>query len=50
MNRSLVAIGSALDQLRIDSEGLRSEAAELKDIRAHWLRWRESWEKQIHSQ
>jgi 2-polyprenyl-3-methyl-5-hydroxy-6-metoxy-1,4-benzoquinol methylase len=48
VNRSLSVIASALDQLRSDSEGLRSEAVELKDIRVHWLRWRESQEKQLH--
>ena len=48
VNRSLATIGSALDELRSDSETLRSEAVELKDIRVHWLQWRESWEKQIH--
>jgi len=44
VNRSLVAIGSAINELR----GLRSEAAELKDIRTHWLTWRESWEKRLY--
>ena len=48
VNRSLATIGSALDELRSDSGILRSEAVELKDIRVHWLQWRESWEKQIH--
>jgi O-antigen chain-terminating methyltransferase len=48
VNRSLAAIASNLNELKRDGESLRSEAAELKDIRAHWLQWRESWEKRIH--
>lgn len=48
VNRSLTAVGSRLDELRSDDEGLRAEAAELKDIRTHWLVWREGWEKRLH--
>ena len=48
VNRSLVAIGASIDQVRQEGEALRSEAGELKDIRAHWLIWRESWEKRLH--
>lgn len=44
VNRSLVAIGASLDKL----QEIRAEASELKDIRAHWLVWRESWEKRLH--
>jgi O-antigen chain-terminating methyltransferase len=44
VNRTLAAIGASLDE-----GGLRAEAAELKDIRVHWLRWREEWEKKLLS-
>jgi O-antigen chain-terminating methyltransferase len=40
----LVALG---DKIQVP-ESIRAEAAELKDIRAHWLVWRESWEKRLH--
>jgi 2-polyprenyl-3-methyl-5-hydroxy-6-metoxy-1,4-benzoquinol methylase len=40
INRSLATIG-------VSNEVLRSETTELKDIRAHWLRWTESWEKRV---
>lgn len=48
VNRSLVAIGGRLDELNRAGDGLRAEAAELKDIRVHWIRWRDSWEKRLH--
>jgi O-antigen chain-terminating methyltransferase len=48
VNRSLVAIAGRLDELKRDGDGLRAEASELKDIRVHWIRWRESWEKRLH--
>jgi O-antigen chain-terminating methyltransferase len=44
VNRTLVALG---DKIQVP-EAIRAEAAELKDIRAHWLVWRESWEKRLH--
>ena len=44
VNRSLAALGGRL----ADGE-LRAEAAELKEIRVHWLRWREEWEKKLLS-
>jgi O-antigen chain-terminating methyltransferase len=43
VNRSLAAIGANIDELKV----LRSETSELKDIRAHWIQWRESWEKRL---
>ena len=51
-NRTLVSIGGSIEELRRDlvrdTQPLLAEAAELKDIRAHWIRWRESWEKRLH--
>ena len=44
VNRSLASLG----EIRKDAEALRAEAVELKDIRSHWLQWRESWEKRLH--
>jgi 2-polyprenyl-3-methyl-5-hydroxy-6-metoxy-1,4-benzoquinol methylase len=44
VNRSLAAIGASIEELKV----LRSEAAELKDIRVHWIQWRESWENRLH--
>ena len=44
VNRSLAAIAGRLDE----SNTLRAEAAELKDIRVHWIRWRDTWEKRLH--
>ncbi len=32
-----------------DAAALREEAAELKDIRVHWLAWREEWERKQFS-
>jgi 2-polyprenyl-3-methyl-5-hydroxy-6-metoxy-1,4-benzoquinol methylase len=43
VNRSLATIGASIEELKV----LRSEAAELKDIRTHWIQWRESWEKRL---
>lgn len=40
VNQSLAALG-------VSSQELRAEAAELKDIRVHWIQWRESWEKRL---
>ena len=44
VNRTLVALGENIQGL----QALRSEASELRDMRAHWLVWRESWEKRLH--
>lgn len=48
VNRSLASLASSIEAFKRDGSDLRSEAAELKDIRAHWFRWRESWEKRLH--
>jgi 2-polyprenyl-3-methyl-5-hydroxy-6-metoxy-1,4-benzoquinol methylase len=42
-NQALVAMSARMDEIRI----LREDAAEMKDIRAHWLRWREEWERKL---
>ena len=53
VNRTFVAIGARLDELsqRIgnEAEPLKAEAAELKDIRVHWIRWREEWQQKLLS-
>ena len=47
VNRTFSAVGSRLDELAAAGDSLRGEAAELKDIRVHWIRWREDWEKKV---
>jgi O-antigen chain-terminating methyltransferase len=51
VNRTFTAVGERLDALdkKIgESTGaLQAEASELKDIRSHWVRWREEWEKKL---
>jgi O-antigen chain-terminating methyltransferase len=49
VNRTFVAIGARLDEMRAGEQVLKAEAAELKDIRVHWIRWREEWEKKLLS-
>jgi 2-polyprenyl-3-methyl-5-hydroxy-6-metoxy-1,4-benzoquinol methylase len=52
-NRTFVAIGARLDelsqQIRSEAEPLKAEASELKDIRVHWIRWREEWQQKLLS-
>lgn len=40
VNRNLVAAGSRM-------EIASAEASELRDIRLHWVQWREEWEKKL---
>ena len=48
MNRTFVGVGGALNGVREEAVKLQAEAWELKDIRVHWLRWREDWEKKLY--
>lgn len=48
VNRSLVAVGAKLGEMQREADLLKADAAELKDIRAHWVEWREGWEKRLH--
>jgi 2-polyprenyl-3-methyl-5-hydroxy-6-metoxy-1,4-benzoquinol methylase len=43
-NRTLVSLAAAINQ---EIVGLRAEAAELKDIRKHWIEWRVDWERKL---
>jgi O-antigen chain-terminating methyltransferase len=43
VNRTFVAVGARIDELG----ALRAEAVELRDMRAHWIRWREEWERKL---
>jgi len=43
-NRALAALSA---RIYTETEGLRSEAQELKDIRTHWLEWHVHWEKTL---
>lgn len=61
-NRTFARIAGALDamrqefrqraeaietEMRARAENLEAEARELKDIRAHWAAWRQSWEQKL---
>ena len=58
VNRTFVAVGSRLDEMERglrtgmraatdQAEALAAEARELKDIRSHWVHWRDEWEKKL---
>lgn len=36
-----------VDHLKGEAAGLKSEAAELKDVRKHWIEWRADWERKV---
>jgi len=46
-NRTIVRLDEGMKQASADSVALRQDAAELKDIRSHWVRWREDWEQKL---
>jgi 2-polyprenyl-3-methyl-5-hydroxy-6-metoxy-1,4-benzoquinol methylase len=48
-NLALAAWSARLDELSSPAGGLLQEARELKDVRAHWLHWREEWERKLAS-
>jgi 2-polyprenyl-3-methyl-5-hydroxy-6-metoxy-1,4-benzoquinol methylase len=41
--------GERFDAAAADAAALREEAAELKDIRVHWIAWREEWQRKQFS-
>lgn len=43
VNRTFAAVGSRIDEF----QSLRGEATELKDIRTHWIEWREEWQRKL---
>lgn len=45
LNRSLVHVGKRIDGLPVPT--LIAEAAELKDVRSHWIEWRKEWELKL---
>ena len=45
LNRSLVRVGKLYEELPVPA--LLQEAAELKDIRSHWIEWRKEWELKL---
>jgi 2-polyprenyl-3-methyl-5-hydroxy-6-metoxy-1,4-benzoquinol methylase len=54
VNRTFVAVGARLDEIKAEraaleerAEALIGEARELKDIRSHWVHWRDEWEKKL---
>jgi O-antigen chain-terminating methyltransferase len=50
-NRALAALSARIDRLQAEGEArgnaLIEEARELKDVRAHWVQWRQEWERKI---
>ena len=46
-NRSFAVLAARLDEYRSASALLSQETSELKDIRSHWHRWREEWERKL---
>lgn len=50
-NRALAAVSARMEALggeaRERARGLEDEARELKDIRAHWVQWRQEWERKL---
>jgi O-antigen chain-terminating methyltransferase len=44
-NRTIAALAARTDERFQAVSALRDEAAELKDIRVHWIAWREEWER-----
>jgi 2-polyprenyl-3-methyl-5-hydroxy-6-metoxy-1,4-benzoquinol methylase len=47
LNVSKQALSLLAGKLSRETELLRSEANELKDIRAHWVEWRAGWEQKL---
>ncbi|MEO8125757.1 MAG: methyltransferase domain-containing protein [Bryobacteraceae bacterium] len=52
-NRTIAVLSARTDErfraAAADAAALREEAAELKDIRVHWIAWREEWERKQFS-
>jgi len=46
-NRTMVAISARIDRMGGASGELRDEVQQLKDIRSHWVQWREEWERKL---
>ncbi len=48
-NRAMVALSARIDAFSTETQQLRDEAQQLKDIRAHWIAWRGDWEQKLAS-
>lgn len=46
-NRAFARIAAALEEAFQRAAELRTEAGELKDVRAHWAQWRADWEQKL---
>jgi O-antigen chain-terminating methyltransferase len=46
-NRALARLGEMRTEMRTEVEAVKQEAEELKDVRSHWARWREEWERKL---
>jgi 2-polyprenyl-3-methyl-5-hydroxy-6-metoxy-1,4-benzoquinol methylase len=47
-NRAFVELARRIAAYQQQSDELRAEAEELKDIRRHWAEWRGGWEAKLH--
>ena len=48
-NRALAALAGSIHEVREGSHVLVGEARELKDVRTHWVQWRQEWESKLSS-
>src|SRR3954453_15548465 len=43
VNRTFAAVGGRFEEVEHRADSLAEEGQELKDVRAHWVHWREEW-------
>jgi 2-polyprenyl-3-methyl-5-hydroxy-6-metoxy-1,4-benzoquinol methylase len=46
-NRTMAALAARSEAVAQEGAVLRQEATELKDVRVHWMHWREEWEHKL---
>ena len=46
-NRAIAALAARIQQVHQNSHVLTEEARELKDVRDHWVQWRQEWERRL---
>jgi O-antigen chain-terminating methyltransferase len=46
-NRTIAALATRAEAVAQEGVALRQEATELKDVRVHWMHWREEWEHKL---
>jgi O-antigen chain-terminating methyltransferase len=47
VNRTIASAGSRIQSVENQMRSAAEEARELRDIRAHWVYWRDEWEKKL---